>query len=136
MIHVFCNKKGSGKTKALVSLANDKVLKAKGNLVYVDDDRRMVFELDRKIRFICAEDFKVDNAKDFYGFLCGMIAQDYDIEAIMIDGVMNGVISSLEEMKKLFYKIEYLTQEFNVEFFINISGDPRQLPDEIKRYIS
>ncbi len=33
MIHVFCGRKGSGKTKALIKLANEKVDEVKGNIV-------------------------------------------------------------------------------------------------------
>jgi DNA polymerase III delta prime subunit len=41
MIHVFCNKRGSGKTKALINLANEKVLESKGHVVYINDDKRL-----------------------------------------------------------------------------------------------
>ena len=40
MIHVFCGKRGSGKTKALINMANDSIQEAKGDVVYIDDDKR------------------------------------------------------------------------------------------------
>ena len=76
MIQVFCKEKGSGKTKALINLANSKANTTKGNLVYVDDDTRVLLRIDKKIRFICSKDFNIHNHKDFYGFVCGIISKD------------------------------------------------------------
>ena len=69
MIQVFCKEKGSGKTKALMSLANSKVNNSKGNLVYIDDDTRGLLRIHKDIRFICSKDFNIHNYKDFYGFI-------------------------------------------------------------------
>ncbi|WP_235700125.1 hypothetical protein [Clostridium senegalense] len=133
MINVFCNEKGSGKTKALVNLANEKACKAKGNIVYIDDDNKMLFQLDRNIRFVCAEDFKLKTAKEIEGFLCGIVSQDYDVEYVMVDGIMKKV--DIEEMPKLFDKIKYLVDNHNIKFYINISGNSEELPKEVRKYV-
>lgn len=133
MINVFCKEKGAGKTKALVNLANEKTSKARGSVVYIDDDKKMLFQLDRSIRFICAEDFKLENTKEFEGFLCGIISQDYDVEYVMIDGIMKNV--NKEDMPGLFNKIEYLAKNHNIYFYINISGKTKELPEEIQKYV-
>ena len=52
MIQVFCAKRGSGKSKKLINLANESLLKAKGDCVYIDDDARRMRQLKGKIRFI------------------------------------------------------------------------------------
>ena len=133
MINIFCNEKGSGKTKALVDLANEKALKAKGNLVYVDDDKKMLFQLNKSIRFICAEDFKLRNSKEIEGFLCGIISQDYDVEYVMIYGIIKNMKN--EEMVELFNKIEYLVNNHSIDFYINISAKCNELPEKIKKYV-
>ena len=40
MIQVFCARRGSGKTKRLIELANNQMVDAKGDSVYIDDMRR------------------------------------------------------------------------------------------------
>ena len=70
MIQVFCNKRGSGKTKELINLANNNVLTGKGNSVYIDDDNRPMLQLDKKIRFISTELFGLNDYEGLYGFLC------------------------------------------------------------------
>lgn len=136
MIHVFCKERGSGKTKALVNLANLKTEEAKGNLVYIDDDTRVMLEVDRNIRFICSQDFKIHNYKDFYGFMCGIISKDYDIEAIFIDGILNDICKSNEDMVLLLSKLEYLVDKFKVNFYININCNEREIPEGIKKYVA
>ncbi|NMM65386.1 hypothetical protein HBE96_22680 [Clostridium sp. P21] len=135
MIHVFCNKRGSGKTKALINLANEKVLSCKGHIVYIDDDRRPLLELDRRIRFIATNEFYLKDQKSFYGFLCGILSEDYDIDTVFIDGLFNIVEENLQDAAHLFYLIEKLMDKNNIDFYININGD-KEMPEFIKKYVA
>lgn len=135
MIHVFCNKRGSGKTKALINLANEKVLTNKGHIVYIDDDRRPLLELDRRIRFIATNEFYLKNQESFYGFLCGILSEDYDIDTIFIDGLFNIVEGNLHDAAHLFCLLEKLMKNSNVDIYININGD-KEMPDFIKKYVA
>ena len=49
MIQVFCARRGSGKTKRLIELANHQQISAKGDAVYIDDDSRPMLQLARGI---------------------------------------------------------------------------------------
>ncbi|MGE5626938.1 MAG: hypothetical protein ACM3X7_02350 [Solirubrobacterales bacterium] len=135
MIHVFCNKRGSGKTKALINLANEKVLESKGHVVYIDDDRRPLLELDRKIRFVDTGDFDLKQEDSFYGFLCGIISEDYDIDTIFIDGLLNIIDMDINDGAHLFSQLEKITNKHNIEFYININGE-EEVPEFIKRYVA
>jgi len=134
MVHVFYNQRGSGKTKALISLANEKALNAKGDLVYIDADNRSLLHLDRKIRLIPAKDYKLKNYENFYGFLCGVLSEDYDIDTVFVDGFGNIVKEDLENAAHLFFDMENLAQENGVEFYINISSDNEDVPEFMKKY--
>jgi hypothetical protein len=136
VINVFCNQRGSGKTKKLIKLANEKALENRGNIVYIDDDDRPLFELDRKIRFVTTNEFKVKNYDSFYGFMCGMLSQDYDIDTVFIDGLFNIVDGSLKDAAQLFYALEKLSEEYEVDFFITINGECDLLPEYIKKYVA
>lgn len=135
MIQVFCNKRGSGKTKALINLANEKAGISKGDIVYIDDDKRPILELNRGIRFITTCDFEVNDANSFYGFLCGILSEDYDIDTIFIDGLFNIVKGKLQDAAHLFFSLENLAKEYNVNFYININEE-EELPDFIKKYLA
>lgn len=135
MIHVFCNKRGSGKTKELINLANEKVSEAKGNIVYIDDDSRPLLALNRKIRFISTEEYNVKNENSFYGFLCGIISEDYDIDTIFIDGLFNIVCGKVRDAAHLFLHLEHLSERYNLEFYININSE-EEMPEFIKKYVA
>lgn len=103
MIQVFCGKRGTGKSKNLIAMANECVNKIDGNVVYIDDDKRPMLELDRRIRFVSTDEFNLTNCNNIYGFLCGMLSEDYDIEAIFIDGLFNIVSGNVSDAAHLFW---------------------------------
>jgi len=136
MIHVFCGRKGSGKTKALIQLANEKVDGTKGNIVYIDNDTKATLELNRKMRLVSTDEFNLKSNNDFYGFLCGMLSRDYDIDTIFVDGVFNIVEDKLEHTAQLFSKIESLAKKYNVEFYVNVGCECINPPEFLKNYIA
>ncbi|MBV7271705.1 DUF960 domain-containing protein [Clostridium thailandense] len=135
MVHVFCNQRGSGKTKALINLANDKVAEGKGHVVFINDDNRPMLQLNKNVRFISTEGFNLEKLQGFYGFLCGIISEDYDIDTILIDGLFNIIEEDLQNAAQLFYLIEKLSEKNNVSFYININGDS-EMPEFIKKYVA
>ncbi len=137
MIQVFCNKRGSGKTKNLIDLANSQSETISGHIVYIDDDSRPMHSLNRKIRFITTKDFELKEFEGLYGYLCGILSGDYDIEQIYIDGLSNIVDGDLPDAAFLFSKLDDISEEFNVDFFININEDNcSEIPDFIKKYVA
>ncbi|WMJ80585.1 hypothetical protein RBU49_17555 [Clostridium sp. MB40-C1] len=136
MLRVFCDKKGTGKTKALIQSANESVRKAKGNVVFIDDDDRRMFQLDRKIRFISTDDYEIKDYSNFYGFLCGILSKDYDISSVYIDGLFNIVSSDIEGAAHLFYNLEKLSRKRDINFYININYEKDVIPEFIKKYVA
>ncbi|MCT8976373.1 hypothetical protein N4T77_07175 [Clostridium sp. CX1] len=135
MIHVFCNKRGSGKTKALLNLANEKASEAKGHIVYIDDNSRPLFQLDRRIRFINTSEFSLRKQESFYGFLCGIVSEDYDIDTICIDGLFNIIEENLQDAAQLFYALEKLSSQYAIDFYINVNEE-QEMPDFIMKYVA
>ncbi|MBU3090777.1 hypothetical protein KPL35_01555 [Clostridium sp. CF011] len=136
MIHVFCGKKGSGKTKALIKLANQSVDKVKGNIVYIDDDTKATLQLSTKMRLVAINEFNLKSHDDFYGFLCGMLSRDYDIDTIFVDGVFNIIDDKLEHTAQLFSKMDILANKYNLEFYVNIGCECLNPPQFLKNYIT
>lgn len=136
MLHVFCDGKGSGKTKALIQSANEKVDLSKGNVVYIDDDNGPLLYLDRRIRFISAEQYSLKDCNSFYGFLCGILSRDYDINTIYIDGLFNIVEGNIEDAAHLFFKLEKMSQKYDVEFYISINHEKDTMPEFIRKYVA
>ena len=137
MIQVFCNRRGSGKTKKLIELANSHLTDVKGDLVYIDDDSKYMRQLNRRIRFISTDDFGVTDCNSFYGMLCGVIAENYDVENIYIDGLLGIVSCDLEETSYLFNKLRSLSTKFGVNIFININYEyENDIPEFVKEHVA
>lgn len=136
MIQVFFNSRGSGKTKALINLANDKVDCCKGNVVYIDDDERPLLKLNRKIRFISTKGFDLSDYNSFYGFLCGILSEDYDVDTICIDGLFNIVHENISDAAHLFSSIENLTKDRDIHLYINVNSENQAVPEFIKKYVA
>ena len=135
MIQVFCAKRGSGKSKKLISLANESLLKAKGDCVYIDDDARRMMQLKGKIRFIDTNELEVIDCNSFYGLLCGIISQNYDIENIYIDALSSIIDDNIESSINLFKKLQTLSEKFKLNIFINLNCDDLdRVPDFIRKF--
>lgn len=136
MIEVFCNKRGSGKTKRLIELANGQLTRAKGDSVYIDDDLRYIMQIDRRIRFVAIKEFNIENYQEFYGLLSGIISGNYDIENIYIDGVFRIESSSIKESAYWFKKINELSSKFKINVYMNVDYEKKEIPDFIRDYVA
>lgn len=132
MIKLISGAMGSGKTKKLVEYANEVAESAKGNLIFVDDDTRQMYELKRNVRFVCTKDFPIHNGDEFIGFLCGMTSSDYDLEYIFIDGICKVMDCKTITVPVMVDRIKKIADRFDITIVATISAD--SLPEELKQY--
>lgn len=137
MIRLIAGQKGEGKTKRLIREANEKVNTADGKIVFIDDDKRHIYDLHHNIRFVDTEDFPLANYREFIGFIYGILSQDNDINEIFIDGVTN-IISSIdnEGLLKLKIRLDNIVQSHGVNFNMTMNCDPDDLPEELKTILA
>jgi len=135
LIRVIFGEKGTGKTKRIIDLANDAIKKAQGSIVFIDDDSQYMYEVKREIRFVDASRFDIDGPKMFYGFLCGIAAQDYDLEYLFIDGFLRIVHHDLNTLEGLFEHLKKFAENCNLNITISVSGKPGEIPAFLQEYI-
>lgn len=135
MVKFILGAKGSGKTKKMIDMANESGRTSKGNVVFIDRDRNRIYDLDRSIRLIETGEYRLENLKSFYGFVCGVISQDYDIEKIYIDG-QSIVSNAKDECLEAFIKdLEELSGSFEVDFTVSCSRSTEGIPEFLKDYL-
>lgn len=136
MIQVLYGRRGLGKTKRMIEMANSALSHLKGDIVFIDDDNRCMLDLQHKIRYINAGEFHVTTPCLFAGFVCGVLAQDYDIEQIYLDGFPDLVgLNNVEDLKSLFVQLEEISKRQKITITLSVSGDPDKVPDFIQPYI-
>ena len=135
MISILASSKGTGKTKKIIKLANEEIAKAKGNIIFVDDDKRHMYDLKHRLRFISMDEYPITTVDEFFGFLCGIISNDYDIDKFYIDGLLKVMDTSLEEIPGLINKLEEVSNKYEIDFFMTISCTRDELHEDLHKYI-
>ena len=94
-----------------------------------------MFDLNNRVRLINVSDFMIENTDQFIGFICGIISQDHDLQQMYFDSFLK--IAHLEEkdITKTIKRIVKISNSFGVNFFISISIDEKDVPDELKELI-
>ena len=136
MIQVIYGTKGSGKTKRILDLANKTVEEQHGDVVFVDDDNRYMFDLRHEVRFVNAGEYNMRSADMFYGFLCGMLAQNFDMKVVIIDAFLKLTKTPIEEMGWFFERLDAYSKAHEIDFVLSISLDEKDMPEFVKPYFA
>ncbi|MBR7186467.1 MAG: hypothetical protein IKD43_03150 [Clostridia bacterium] len=135
MIKIICGPKGSGKTKKLIDEANAAVATAKGNLMFITDTKRYMYDLKREIRFIDVTDYAVAGEEALCGFIKGAIAGGYDNEFVYVDGATRIAGRNLKDMAQLFYMLEKVSELRGLQIWLTCSCAEEDLPEFAKKYL-
>jgi len=136
MIQFLAGVKGVGKTKKLIGMANESVKTTDGHIVFIDDDKRHIYDLHYDIRFVNTAGYPLKDCGVFTGFICGVLSQNSDIKEIYIDGLTNVVERvDLESLDALADSLEILSKENHVDFIISINWEADNLPEKIKTFL-
>ena len=136
MIKLLVSAKGQGKTKRLIEMVNEAQKTADGNIVYIDHNKKHIYDIHSGIRFVETSACDIYNFREFIGFIFGILSQNSDIQEIYVDGLLK-IIASLsdEDFVKLVKRLDEISKADNVDFIIGISNDGGTVPEEIKEYI-
>ncbi len=135
MIQIIAGEKGKGKTKVLIERANSAVRVAKGSIVYLDKSNKHMYELSNRIRLINVKEYCIENYSEFIGFICGLLSQDHDLEAIYVDSFLKIAYSEGPNISLILEKLEHISNEFNIDFIISVSLNECDLPEPVKNKI-
>ena len=132
MIKLIIGNKGSGKTKKLIDQVNLCVEQSDGNVVCVEKETKLTYDVNYRARPIATDTFSVTGYDAFYGFLSGICAGDHDITDLFVDATFriaaNRDGSALLEFLK---KVATLSEISDTQFTFTISADEEALPAEL-----
>ena len=140
LIQIILGDKGSGKTKRLIDLVNESLKNEHGDIIFIDDDKRYMYDLRHEIRFVDASEYPVGHkcqASEMLGFICGMLSANFDLSLIAMDAFMKLVRTPLDdpEMKAFFEKLEALSEVHHCNFLISVSAPAESVPEYIRKYV-
>ncbi len=135
MINLLTGKKGSGKTKHLISLAHEAVKVSKGHVVCIERGDTLTYDVDHKARLVNTKDYGIEGFDAFYGFLCGMCACNYDITDILVDSTLKIGGDNLDELTKFMEKVAPLAKQTGINFTFSVSANKEELPEAINESV-
>ena len=135
MIKIIYGAKGTGKTKQLIAAANEDAKDAKGLSVFITDNKRCMYDVNRNVRFIDVTDWAVAGEEALCGFVKGVAACNSDHEYIYIDGVSRITGKGVKELAGKFYMLDKIAGENDITVTVTCSCDEAELPDFVKRYV-
>ncbi|MDF2892613.1 MAG: hypothetical protein K0R80_2980 [Clostridia bacterium] len=135
MVKFIIGVKGSGKTKRMIDMANEATKTLDGSVVYIDRDKKHIYDLDKNIRFIESGEFQMTSLKSLYGFICGVISQNYDIQKVYLDG--HKLISEAKDdcMEEFITNLKRIAEQFEIDFVLSCSRAKENIPNFMEPYI-
>lgn len=137
MIQTILGEKGTGKTKRLIDMTNDALKVEHGDIVFIDDDKRYMYDLRHEIRFVDISEYaKNFQADAFCAFISGMLAANFDISMIFIDAFKKIMVTPLDapETEAMFAALEKLSEEHSCKMILSIGSAAETLPEYITKY--
>ena len=132
MIKLIIGNEGTGKTLRLLDLANNAIKDANGHLVYLDKSTRHMYEINNKVRLIDVSEFGFSSIDEFYGFVCGIISQDRDIEQLYFDSFKKLGKFDVSEVGAVLDKFDKLSEKCGITFNMAMSVDEADIPESYK----
>ncbi len=131
MVKLIIGNKGSGKTKRLIDLVNGAVEKSNGNVVCIEKERLLTYDVNYRARLIETDHYKVAGYDAFYGFLCGVIAGDHDITDILVDATLKIGGRDYDALADFLEKVSALSKLSEQDITFTVSCDEEDLPEKI-----
>ncbi len=134
MIQLIVGGKGSGKTKKMIDMINESAKTTPGNIVCIEKSMKLTYDITYAARLIDVDEYNVMGYDMLYGFIAGILAGNYDIVEVYLDGVLKLGNHDLEGLGKLLDELNVLLKD-NVKLVVTVSANMDALPEGVRKYV-
>ena len=131
MVTLLIGKKGTGKTKKLISLANEAVAASTGNVVVIEKGSKLTYDVTHKARLIDTEQYLISGYDMLFGFISGICAGNYDVTDILVDSTFKICPELLQALKPSQRSFRILPKLQSTNIVLLISADESEIPESI-----
>ena len=96
---------------------------------------RTLILFNNKIRLINVNDYCVECASEFVGFICGIISQDHDLEKIYLDSFLKIACMNADDIERVIEKLDMVSSKFKVDIIISLSANADTLSEAVKQKV-
>ena len=133
MIQIIFGKKGSGKTKRIFDMANEAAAKTEGLVFFVNDGKSDTINLKPQIRFVNAGEYAVAGVDPTFGFLAGLLAGNYDISYLFVDGFLK-LTGTEGDIAGAIAKLDKIAAAAQTTIVLTYSADVADVPESIRKF--
>lgn len=131
MVSLLIGKKGTGKTKKLIALANEAVAASSGNVVVIEKGAKLTYDVTHKARLIDTDQYSVSGYDMLCGFISGICAGNYDVTDILVDSTFKICKEGIDGLEDFTKKMQDLSEASSTNIVLLISADEADIPDSI-----
>ena len=136
MSTLLIGKKGSGKTKKLIELANAAVESSNGNVVVIEKGLKLTYDISHKARLVDSDAYGIQGMDALVGFVSGICAANYDVTDIFIDSTLKITGKGVEEVEPITMKLKALSEASEANIVLLVSADAEELPAAVLEYVA
>lgn len=133
MLKLIMGLKGSGKTKRLVDMVREAVAEETGDVVVIEKERKLTFDIPYQARLIDAGNYDIGSYEFLKGIICGVHAGNYDITHFFIDNFYKLVNDKSPEALESFMNwLDKFSEQEKISFVVSVSADPETVPESVR----
>lgn len=136
MIKIIYGKKGAGKTKKIIESANRASETCKGNVAFLFNNKDYICELKHQVRFVDTTEYGIKGAYLFLGFISGLVASNFDLETIFVDGFLKHMDRPMNELEDLFIRLKPFCEQHRIELVLSVSADKEEIPAFMQEFLT
>lgn len=135
MLKLIIGVKGTGKTKTLISLANEALEASKGSVVCLEKGVKLRYDVKHQIRLINTNEYLVFDAQSLFGFIAGTLAGNHDITDIFVDSALKICGNDDAAFDKLLPELDELAEKYSVNIVMTSSIPVEEASEAVKKYL-
>ncbi len=132
MVTLIIGKKGTGKTKKLIALANETAAASTGNVVVIEKGAKLTYDITHKARLIDTDAYEISGYDMMFGFLSGICAGNFDVSDILVDSTFKICPEAVDGLEEFVVKLNKLAEASETKFTLLISAAEADLPEGLK----
>lgn len=135
MVKLIMGLKGSGKTKELVDLVKKATEEERGDVVCIERDKSLTYDIPYTVRLISASEHGINNNDLLRGFISGLHAGNYDITHVFIDSIHKMVEDTSDAAIAAFLEwLDAFSSKESVNFTLSFTGDPEAASESLRKF--
>ena len=127
--------KGTGKTKALIDMANSALESSKGSVICIEKGDKLRFDIKYQVRLIDSDEYGVTDADALYGFVAGILASDHDVTDLFIDSALKICKNDTAAFDAFLLQLDALAKKIGVNVVITSSIPVEEASETVKQYL-